>query len=244
MDEPLEERHFQRWRSETAEHNESMCDFLSWFDSSHTIQENDCQGYWDFSFHILKPEAVLCLGEPFNKTALEIGYGAGRLLAPACHFFAKAIGIDIHEFRDKVAQRLRARGIRNFELHQTDGTSICLNDMSVDFVYSFIVLQHLPTIGALARYLREIHRVMKPKAVAVLYMGYLPGLFRKRYVDLSTKPIDTASKVSLRLTKSLARELFLKNGFRLRKMARSRKKPWLSYYGHQFYVITTKQELS
>ena len=37
-----------------------------------------------------------------DKVALEIGHGAGRLLVPACHYFERCVGIDIHPFKEKV----------------------------------------------------------------------------------------------------------------------------------------------
>ena len=177
--------HVNNWQKETAEHSTGLQDFLSWFDTAESSQESYMSGWWDFSFHILKPKLVASLGEPFDKTALEIGYGAGRLLVPACHYFRYCIGIDIHQFKEKVRELISRSGVTNFVLYQTDGSSIPLDNESIDLIYTFIVLQHLPTIEAFKDYLAEFYRVMKRGAVAILYMGFLPGKFRRKYLDLS-----------------------------------------------------------
>lgn len=197
-------------------------------------------GWWDFYFHMLKPEVIGLLGEPFEKTALEIGYGAGRLLVPACHFFRHCVGIDIHPYRKKVEELMRQRGATNFTLYETDGYSIPLEDDSIDFIYSFIVLQHLPTIDSLRKYLEESNRVLRHNSVAILYMGYLPGRFRKRYVDLQTRSVSTVRQVTLQLTIPLALTLLRNTGFQVVDCNRSQKKPWRVDLGGQFYCVVKK----
>ena len=233
--------HVKNWEKETAEHTANLQDFLNWFNTAKSPQESYVSGWWDFSFHILKPTLVSILGEPFEKTALEIGYGAGRLLMPACHCFHDCIGIDVHPFKEKVGEIIRSQGVTNFHLHQTDGHTIPLNNGSVDLVYSFIVLQHLPTIETLQDYLAEICRVMKRGAVSILYMGFLPGRFRKRYLDLSAQSVSTIRQVTLRLTISLARALLRDAGFQVIDVKRSQKMPWRVEWGGQFYAIIRKR---
>jgi len=233
--------HVKNWEKETAEHTANLQDFLNWFNTAKSPQESYMSGWWDFSFHILKPELLTILGEPFEKTALEIGYGAGRLLVPACHYFNYCIGIDVHPFKDKVGELMRERGVSNFTLCHTDGHTIPLDNGSVDLVYSFIVLQHLPTIGALQTYLAEIYRVMKPRTMAILYMGFLPGKFRKRYIDLSAQSVNTIRQVTLRLTIPQARSLLSDSDFQVIDVRRSQKMPWQVEWGGQFYAIIRKR---
>ena len=136
---------------------------------------------------------------------------------------------------------MRERGVSNFTLCHTDGHTIPLDNGSVDLVYSFIVLQHLPTIGALQTYLAEIYRVMKPRTMAILYMGFLPGKFRKRYIDLSAQSVNTIRQVTLRLTIPQARSLLSDSGFQIIDVRRSQKMPWQVEWGGQFYAIIRKR---
>jgi hypothetical protein len=220
MSEECSNDHIGNWRRETAEHAATLQDFLSWFDASRDPGENTMRGWWDFSFHILKPELIDLIGEPFDKVALEIGYGAGRLLVPACHYFKHCVGIDIHPFKEKTDELIREHGVSNFETLETDGCRIPLDESSIDVVYSFIVLQHLPDIGA-----------------AILYMGHLPGRFQNRHIDMSGQKVSTARQVTLRLTIPLARSMLKEVGFRVHDLKRSRKRPWSPEFGGQFYAI-------
>ena len=232
--------HVDNWNKETARHGDNLQDFLSWFDPARSPEESHKAGYWDFSYHILKPVLLPLLGEPFEKRALEIGYGAGRLLVPACHFFRQCIGIDVHQYGARVSKLIKEHGVDNFALQQTNGNTIPLAGQSVDFAYSFIVLQHLPTIGSLNDYLGEIYRVLRRGAVAILYMGFLPGRLRSGYVDLSTNQTNTVRNQTLRLTILQARRMLRDVGFRVVSTQRSMKKPWLLRSGGQFYVVVER----
>lgn len=144
--------------------------FFRWFNNATDADAAFVRGNWDFAFHIANPVSPF-LKEPENKVALEIGYGGGRLLASACRFFKSVIGVDIHEQSGVVSDELKKRGITNLQLLQADGKSITLEDGSVDFVYSFIVLQHVEKIAVFNRYLEESYRVLKPDGLALLYFG-------------------------------------------------------------------------
>jgi ubiquinone/menaquinone biosynthesis C-methylase UbiE len=150
--------------------------FQSWFNHSTNRQQSIVRGYWDFSIHLLTPTVCKLLTNPEQKTVLEIGFGGGRLLNAACKYFQYAIGVDIHEEQAFVESFLKEQGNQNFELLRTTDNEIAIKANSVDFVYSFIVLQHLPTLNSLISYLEEIHRVLKPNGVAQLYFGKFNNL--------------------------------------------------------------------
>lgn len=235
--------HFRAWSGEISNRANDVLEFLKYFDDAASPDEAWTRGIWDFSHHILKPELLPLLGAPFDKDALEIGYGGGRLIQASCRFFRKVIGIDIHAHKEMVGELLHRQGVENFELHQTDGLSFPLADQSVDFAYSFIVLQHLPTIAALEANLADLHRVMRPGAVGILYFGYLRrGLWRWRnFVDMSTCRPDAAREVTLRLTVSFARRLIHRAGFVVLRAGRCRKQPWRLDHGGQFYIMLERR---
>ena len=114
--------------------------FFNWFDESGgDIDTNFIKGQCEFALYILMPLFKL-LKNPKNKTALEIGYGGGRLLAAASNYFGKVIGIDIHNNIQIVKNEFKKRSITNYELLRNDGISIPIEGSSIDCVYSFIVL--------------------------------------------------------------------------------------------------------
>jgi SAM-dependent methyltransferase len=96
--------------------------------------------------------------------ALEIGCGMGRIVRPLSERIEKVFGVDISaEMIARARQGLAPGG--NVEFRVTDGRLNDFEDASLDFVYSFIVFQHIPTKKAVTRYLREAARVLKGKGV-------------------------------------------------------------------------------
>lgn len=96
--------------------------------------------------------------------ALEIGCGMGRILRPLSERIEKAFGVDISaEMIARARQGLAGCG--NVEVSVTRGRLGDFGDASLDFVYSFIVFQHIPTKKAVTRYLLEAARVLKGKGV-------------------------------------------------------------------------------
>ncbi len=170
--------------------------FFTWFDRSPGAEGAMVRGAWDFALHIARAFAGH-LQEPEKKTVLEIGYGGGRLLAPAARAFHKAIGVDVHDCGDLVQEELARQGITNVELHTSDGRSLPVGSSAVDAVYSFIVLHHVETLEIFTRLIEETARVLTPGGLAVLYYG--------RYSKLS---LDTSSRVRLALDRVLEETLF------------------------------------
>jgi len=144
--------------------------FLTWFDEAATPAEASIRGAWDFGVHIAQPLAPY-LRTPEQKTVLEIGHGAGRILAAAARHFQEAIGIDVHDRNDIVSRELTSRGVTNVRLLETDGRRIPLTDRSVDVAYSFIVFQHVEKIEIFRGYLEELGRVLRPGGLAMVYFG-------------------------------------------------------------------------
>lgn len=179
--------------------------FQSWFNRESARDVHQCvvRGYWDFAMHILTPTVCRVLCNPEEKVALEIGYGGGRLLNAACSYFREAIGIDIHNEQEMAAQFLRAQNKTNFRLFQTDGAAIEAAAASIDFVYSFIVLQHLPSFAVFVSYLHEVQRCLKPGGVAQLYFGkfarlhplYQAWYWRRGYKETPHVPANHISLV-------------------------------------------------
>jgi len=97
-------------------------------------------------------------------SAVEIGCGVGRLVRPLSQRVAQATGVDIAPGMISQGREL-LRDLPNAHLHATDGSLNVLADSSQDFVFSFVVFQHIPSKQAITRYIQETARVLKPGGV-------------------------------------------------------------------------------
>lgn len=231
--------------------------FFGWFNSAADADAGFVRGSWDFAFHMANPAApyISC---PESKTAVEIGYGGGRLIAAASRHFKAAVGVDIHGQSETVAAELKRRGIANVTLLQSDGRSIPLENGSVDFVYSFIVLQHVEKIAVFERYVEEAGRILKSGGMAVLYFGrravyssgtdsrlrYLVDRFMEMLVlrgGYSEIPA-VVNDVNLYVSISYAADVARRAGFRVRGVLISRKNvpDGVTRYGGQHGLILEK----
>lgn len=230
-------------------------DFFNWFDESGgDIDTNFIKGQCEFTLYILMPTLKL-LKNPKNKTALEIGYGGGRLLAAASYFFRKVIGIDIHNKMSTVKDEFEKRDITNYELLQNDGQTIPVKNSSIDLVYSFIVLQHVEKIDIFESYLKESYRVLNKGGLAVLFFGrlyqissnteskilykvdrFLEKIHPKGFNEVLAKINCTNLKISLNYAKKKAQE----TGFSMLSEGVSKKLPNMTKYGGQHFLILRK----
>lgn len=92
-------------------------------------------------------------------TCLEIGCGAGRITHVLAEHFDAVESLDVSEH---MIDRARAHSPSNVRFHQVGGSEVPLPDASVDAVFSVHVLQHLENADAVAAYLGEARRVLRP----------------------------------------------------------------------------------
>ena len=108
-------------------------------------------------------------GMPLRRRALDFGCGVGRLTQPLAAFFDEVVGVDISPTMIRLAERLnRGPGKVRYVL----GTGEDLREFTsntFDFLYSDIVLQHLPPESS-QRYISEFLRVLAPGGVAVFQL--------------------------------------------------------------------------
>jgi SAM-dependent methyltransferase len=112
-----------------------------------------------------------------DKTLLEIGAGAGRMTHRLAELYGRVIALDISEEMLLLGQRNLA-DVGNVEWVLGSGADLgVLADRSVDDVFSYITLQHVPSTAAVLRYLEEAGRVLRPGgrgALQVRRPGPLP----------------------------------------------------------------------
>ena len=92
-------------------------------------------------------------------TCVEIGCGVGRLTAALAQHFDTVVALDVSEHM--IARARQVVG-GNVTFHQVSGNVIPVPSASVDAVFTVHVLQHLDDRRAIASYLDDAYRVLRP----------------------------------------------------------------------------------
>jgi SAM-dependent methyltransferase len=114
------------------------------------------------------------VSNPRTRRALEIGCGPGRLMKPLARNFGEIHGVDVSDEMVRLA-RERLRGVPHAHVHATTGATLApFADESFDLIYSYAVFQHIPSRDVVFEYLREAHRVLKPRGIFCAQFNGLP----------------------------------------------------------------------
>ena len=128
--------------------------------------------------------------DPKGLRALDIGCGVGRLTRALGGVFGEAHGIDVSGEMVAQGTRLLAE-VPNVHLHEGSGADLApFADEFFDFVFSYIVFQHVPERDAVVSYLREAHRVLTPGS---FFKFQVQGFRHPQYL---AQPNDTWNGVS------------------------------------------------
>ncbi len=136
----------------------------TWYISSYRdYDDQDEDEFWRWG-GILTARFLDESGIPFTgrERVLEIGCGIGRMTKALAARFDQVVGLDISE-----AMVTRARAaladVPNVRLGVGTGVDLSgLEDDTFDFVFSYIVFQHIPDPGITRHYIHEAARVLKP----------------------------------------------------------------------------------
>ena len=100
---------------------------------------------------------------PLDLSMVEIGCGVGRMTRMLARIFAEVTALDVS---DEMVARARANTVDlpNVTVLLGDGATLePLASDSYDFVFSFIVFQHIPSsLAVISSYCREAHRILRP----------------------------------------------------------------------------------
>jgi SAM-dependent methyltransferase len=133
-------------------------------------------------FHeILTDLGNVCQGkDPKEMKVLEIGCGTGRMTRALAEVFGEVYGVDISgEMIAKGKQGLA--DLPNVHLFQNNGADLqILGDIQIDFAFSYIVFQHIPSREVIYNYAREVNRLLRPG-----------GLFKFQVQGVPTAKPDT-----------------------------------------------------
>jgi ubiquinone/menaquinone biosynthesis C-methylase UbiE len=122
---------------------------------------------------------------------LDFGCGVGRMTRAFSDFFASCVGIDVSGKMIELARKFNADRPQ-CEFLDNPSTKLPFQDATFDFVFSVLVLQHLPTKNMILEYVSEFIRVAKPGGVLLFQLtnqvplrGQIQG--RRRLWSLLTK---------------------------------------------------------
>ncbi|MDR3699641.1 MAG: methyltransferase domain-containing protein [Candidatus Sulfopaludibacter sp.] len=167
---------------------------------------------------ILNDLANICRGrDPKEMTVLEIGCGAGRVTRAFAGFFGAVCAVDISR---EMAKRAR-QAVRDFphaRIYRNNGKDLSAvrrhwwnrlgigAGVQVDFAFSTMVFQHIPSREIIENYVREAHRLLRPG-----------GLFKFQVQGAPLPGIDPGNSwVGATFTEQEAREMARRCGFEMR----------------------------
>lgn len=105
------------------------------------------------------------------RRILDFGCGVGRLLIAAAKVGDEATGVDVSESMLAEARRnCDERGLTNVKLHRSDDR-LSLVEGTFDFIYSHIVLQHIPVERG-TEIFRRLVELLAPGGIAYLQLTY------------------------------------------------------------------------
>jgi ubiquinone/menaquinone biosynthesis C-methylase UbiE len=112
---------------------------------------------------ILTDMTNICQGmEPKAMTILEIGCGVGRVTRALGEVFGEVHAVDVSGEMIRQAREAN-RGIRNIHFHQNNGADLdILGGIGIDFAFSAIVFQHIPSREVIGNYVGEVARLLRP----------------------------------------------------------------------------------
>ncbi len=119
--------------------------------------------------------------------AIEIGCGVGRLSIPMASRFRSVVAIDVSPtMLAKCADNCATRGVANVvPIHAAEASA---GAFEADFVFSFIVLQHVEDLATIHRYLALTRSWLREDGVASLQFDTrpvsLPYRLRNRVPDV------------------------------------------------------------
>jgi SAM-dependent methyltransferase len=160
----------------------------------------------------------ICQGKsPKEMSVLEIGCGAGRVTRAFANFFGRVYAVDIS--REMVAQARRAvASFPQARVFQNNGKDLRVvggrwwnrlgigKTAQLDFAFSMLVFQHIPSREIIENYVREVHRLLRPGGLFKFQVQGSPQ------VDMH--PEDTW--VGASFNENAARQMAARCGFEMR----------------------------
>jgi SAM-dependent methyltransferase len=160
----------------------------------------------------------ICQGrDPKTMKVLEIGCGAGRVTRALARFFGEVYAVDISRNMVRQARRAVAE-FPNAHIFRNNGRDLQAvrrrwwhrfgigGKLEIDFAFSCLVFQHIPSRAVIESYVSEVNRLLKPG-----------GLFKFQVQgNTDEEPNLDDSWIGYWFNPEDARKLAADNGFELR----------------------------
>jgi ubiquinone/menaquinone biosynthesis C-methylase UbiE len=115
---------------------------------------------------------------PEQSVALDVGCGVGRVTRALSQRFRLVYGLDVSGEMIERAKSINM-AYTNILFYQNDGKTLDLiEDCSIDFVFSYVTFQHMPSENVIESNIKEISRVLKPGGTLQLDFRILGGWHR------------------------------------------------------------------
>ncbi len=101
---------------------------------------------------------------PREKSMGELGCGVGRMTRSFARRFGSVSAVDISKVMLSRAEILQ-RDFSNIQWLVSDGDLACIDSASVDFVFSYLVLQHFPSKELVSAAIGEMMRILRPGGI-------------------------------------------------------------------------------
>jgi SAM-dependent methyltransferase len=167
---------------------------------------------------ILTDLGSICQGQdPKAMKVLEIGCGAGRMTRALARFFGEVYAVDISRHMVRQA-RLALAGFPGAHVFRNNGKDLSVlrgrwwrrfgfgKTIQIDFAFSCLVFQHIPSRAVIESYLCEVNRLLRPGA---LFKFQVQG-----YTEFAPDLDDSWSGEAF--SEDEARQMAQRSGFELR----------------------------
>lgn len=116
---------------------------------------------------LVAPALERCAISAQGGSMLELGCGAGRMTGSFAQRRARVYAFDISTEMLGKARKIHD-GAQNIVWMVSNGEDLsCVATGTMDFVFSYLVLQHLPNETLVERYISEMFRVLRPGGTAL-----------------------------------------------------------------------------
>jgi SAM-dependent methyltransferase len=159
---------------------------------------------------ILTDMGNVCQGmDPRRMRVLEIGCGTGRITRALAMQFGEVYAVDISGEMIRQA-RESLRDYPNAHVFQNNGCDLdavrdALGGNPVDFAFSYIVFQHIPSREVIENYVREVYKLLRPG-----------GLFKFQVQGCPEEELPLDSWLGVSFDEAQARAMAGSCGFEMR----------------------------
>jgi SAM-dependent methyltransferase len=111
---------------------------------------------------LVAPVLERCRIPAAGDVMIELGCGAGRMTPNFARRYKRVIAVDLSSEMLRLARKIHAAEQNILWLRIAGADLACLADGSADFIFSYLVLQHIPSQVLAMEYIYEMLRVLRP----------------------------------------------------------------------------------